>query len=73
MDPSKILQEAKNEPIFEDFMQYIAMSGPLNLRLIAPEQWHKLAEIANNQSGLGTPRDLHFLNQLYIPSNKELG
>ena len=43
MDPSKILQEAKNEPIFEEFMQYIAMSGPLNLRLIAPEQWHKLA------------------------------
>jgi hypothetical protein len=46
MDPSKILQEAKNEPIFEEFMQYIAMSGPLNLRLIAPDQWHKLSEIA---------------------------
>ena len=43
MDPSKILLEAKSEPIYEEFMQYIAMSGPLNLRLIAPEQWHKLA------------------------------
>ena len=73
MDPAKLLSEVKTESIYEEFMQYVAMSGPLNLRLIAPEQWHKLSEIASNQSGLGTPRDLHFLNQLYIPSNKELG
>jgi hypothetical protein len=67
-DPQKILAEASSEPIYEDFLQYICMTGPLNLRLIAPEHWHKLAETVT-----GSKIETHFLNQLYIPSNKDLG
>lgn len=75
IEPQRILTEARNEPIYEDFLQYICMTGPLNLRLIAPEQWHKLSKMVQD-SGTGFSQkgiETHFLNQLHIPSNKELG
>ena len=37
--PSQILDKIQNEPIFNDFMQYLAMCGPLNLKMIAPDKW----------------------------------
>ena len=43
LDSYRMMQDARNEPIFEDLLNYFGVIGPLNLRLIAPEKWHKLA------------------------------
>jgi hypothetical protein len=48
------------------------MSGPLNLRLVAPKNWHLLSKVAKKDKNLSN-MDLEFLNEFYIPSNKELG
>ena len=37
ISPSQILDKIQNESIFNDFMQYLSMCGPLNLNLVAPE------------------------------------
>ena len=34
--PQRMLMDVKNDPIYEEFLQYITMAGHLNLRLIAP-------------------------------------
>jgi len=39
------LAEIRNEPAFEEFLQYITMTGPVNLRLVAPEKWFQFKEV----------------------------
>lgn len=64
--------DVKSDPVYEDFLQYITMSGPLNLRLVAPSKWHTLLNVAQKDQNVWN-QDLQFLNEFYIPSNKELG
>jgi hypothetical protein len=45
-NPIQIMEAIKNEPIFNDFLQYLTMSGPLNLRLAVPEKWAMIKAIA---------------------------
>ena len=40
--PSQILDKIKNENIYVEFMQYLCMCGPLNLRLVAEEKWNNI-------------------------------
>jgi len=39
VSPQKLLQDLKNEPILDDFYQYLTMTGPINLRLVAEDKW----------------------------------
>jgi len=72
--PSQILDSIKNEAVFSDFMQYLSMCGPLNMRLATPDKWAHLSEIASTDSTLKDKcLDLTFLDQLYMPKNEELG
>jgi hypothetical protein len=56
-----MLIDIGSEHVFEDFLQYIAMSGPLNLRLVAPGRWHTVSKIAQNDASLNN-LDLKFLD-----------
>ena len=38
--PQQLIREVKNDPVYEDLLTYITMSGTMNLRLTAPNQWH---------------------------------
>lgn len=50
------------------------MCGPLNLRLVAAEKWHQFKEIVEKDNSLANHNmNLGFLNELYLPRNKELG
>ena len=50
------------------------MCGPLNLRLVAADKWHQFKEILGKDVGLAnTNMNLTFLNELYVPKNKDLG
>jgi hypothetical protein len=48
------------------------MCGSLNLRLVAPDKWHTLMQLIKNDNKLN-PDDYGYLNELYLPKNKELG
>jgi hypothetical protein len=67
-----MLWDIKGEHAYEDMLQYISMSGPLNLRLVAPGKWHSLSKVSKKDQNLQN-LDLKFLDEFYIPSNKELG
>lgn len=68
------MNEVKNEPIYDDLLQYICMSGNLNLRLVAPDKWNKFKDIVANDKNLSSRNfDLGFLDELNIPQNVELG
>ena len=72
--PYKLMSEMKNESIFDDLLQYACMCGPLNLRLVAADKWHQFKEIIEKDKGLANHNmNLSFLNELYVPKNKELG
>lgn len=72
--PYKLITEMKNEVIYDDLLQYLSMCGPLNLRLVAADKWHQFREIIEKDVGLAhTNMNLNFLNELYVPKNKELG
>jgi len=72
--PYKLICEMKNEPIFDDLLQYLCMCGPVNLRLVAAEKWHQFRDIFQKDQNLASLNlELDFLNGLYIPKNKELG
>lgn len=72
--PYKLMSEMKSEPIFDELLQYVCMCGPLNLRLVAAEKWHQFREtIENDKSLAGHNMNLNFLNDVYVPRNKELG
>jgi len=45
VQPFKILDEVKNEPIYDELLQYICMTGNLNLKLVAPDKWDKFKDI----------------------------
>lgn len=51
-NPIRMLQEIKNEPIYDDFLQYITMCGPLNFRLVAPDKWHAVKNIIRSDKSL---------------------
>lgn len=38
--PYKLMSDVKSEPIYDEFLQYVSMCGPLNLRLVAADKWH---------------------------------
>ena len=44
--PYSLMKEVKNEPIYNEFLQYLAQTGPLNLRLIAADKWQNFGELA---------------------------
>ena len=44
--------DVKSDPVYEDFLQYITMSGPLNLRLVAPSKWHTLLNVAQKDQNV---------------------
>jgi len=46
--PAQILDKIQNEQIFTDFMQYLSMCGPLNLRLVAPDKWGMVQHLAES-------------------------
>ena len=72
--PYKLITEMKNEVIYDELLQYLSMCGPLNLRLVAADKWHQFKEIIEKDVGLAnTNMNLNFLNELYVPKNKELG
>lgn len=72
--PYKLLNEVKNEPIYDDLLQYICMSGNLNLRLVAADKWIKFKDIILKDKNLSNRNfDLGFLDELNIPQNVELG
>jgi hypothetical protein len=65
VQPFKLLNEVKNEPVFDDLLQYICMSGPLNLRLVAPDKWNQLKNITVKDLALAKRNiDLGFLDEL---------
>lgn len=39
MTTSQVIDRVKNEPIYSDFLQYISISGPLNMHLFAEHKW----------------------------------
>ena len=45
VNPTRLLAEIKNEPIYDDFLQYLTMCGAQNLRLVAPDKWHTLSQL----------------------------
>jgi hypothetical protein len=64
----------KNEPIFNDFLQYLAMCGPLNLRLAAPDKWSNVQQIVSKEPSLKEKGiQLGFLDEIFVPKNIELG
>lgn len=72
--PYKLLSDIKSEPIYDDFMGYICMTGPLNLRLVAADKWHSFKEIVQKDKNLQQRHfNLEFLNELYVPKNQDLG
>ena len=72
--PYKLMSEMKNESIFDELLQYVCMCGPLNLRLVAAEKWHQFKETVDNDKSLANHNmNLSFLNELYVPKNRELG
>ena len=72
VNPQQMLWDIKGENSYEDMLQYISMSGPLNLRLVAPTKWHSVSKVASQDPNLQN-LDLKFLDEFWIPSNKELG
>ena len=55
-------------------MQYMIMTGPLNLRLVAPDKWYAFKDlVARNPAISEKYPDLNFLDSLFIPMNKDLG
>lgn len=75
VNPTRLLAEIKNEPIYDDFLQYITMCGAQNLRLVAPDKWHTLNQLLKSDEQLKhlNPNDYGFLNDFYLPKNLELG
>ena len=71
-NPIQIMEAIKNEPIFNDFLQYLTMSGPLNLRLAVPEKWAMIKAIAQKEHK-DKRIDLGYLDQFYAPLNTDLG
>jgi hypothetical protein len=62
------LDEVKNEPIFDELLQYICMTGNLNLKLVAPDQWEKFRDIIQKDNNLSSRNfDLGFLDEMNIP------
>lgn len=62
------MSEIKHEPIYDNFLQYVSMCGPLNLRLVAADKWHLLKDLIQGEQGFGAKqRDVDFLNELFIP------
>jgi len=50
------------------------MCGPLNLRLVAADKWHMLRDLLQKDAGFAArDPDVEYLNELYIPANRELG
>lgn len=73
-DPSKLLNHLKYQPIYSDFLQYICMTGPLNLRLVAQPQWNSFANILNKDPIMAQRKvDLSILDGIHLPNNKALG
>ena len=74
-NPIRMLQEIKNEPIYDDFLQYITMCGPLNFRLVAPDKWHAVKNIIKTDKSLShiNSNEFAFLDELFIPQNVDLG
>lgn len=64
ISPYNLEFEIKNEPIFEDFLQYISMCGSFNLRLVAADKWHSFKLIVQKEKTLQQMKnlDLNFLN-----------
>ena len=74
MHPFQIVDNVKNEAIFNDFLQYLAMCGPLNLRLAAPDKWGNVQQIVKKEPSLRDRNiQLGFLDEIYVPKNIELG
>lgn len=72
--PYKLLTDIRGEPIYDDFLQYISMCGPLNLRLVAADKWHSFKDIFQKEQNLAKKGpNLGFLNELFIPKNYDLG
>ena len=87
--PYKLMNEISGESIFNELMQYVCQTGPLNLRLVATDKWACFRDVLVNlrppggsgQSNPSTPRQLsersldtaEYLNGIYLPKNVELG
>ena len=55
-------------------MQYLAMTGPLNMRLAAPEKWANIKEVVEKDASLKERGlDLGFLDEINLPQNVDLG
>ena len=77
----------KNEPMYRELLQYIAMTGPLNFRHVATDKWNIFKELASkatqgtssgsiNTASQETVCDIEALRSLdlpTIPKNNELG
>ena len=50
--PQKMLNDVKNEPVYDNLLQYISICGPLNLRLLSPDRWHLFKNICNSDENL---------------------
>lgn len=71
-DPYQLLNEVQSEATYDDFLQYICMCGPLNLRLVAADKWHQFRSMLNKDKPQNSQSNL-YLNELFIPKNYELG
>ena len=50
------------------------MTGPLNLRLVAADKWHSFKDIVQKDKNLQQRNfNLEFLNEIYVPKNRDLG
>ena len=49
ISPTQILDKIKNENIYVEFMQYLSMCGPLNLKLVASDKWNNISQIVSRE------------------------
>lgn len=73
ISPTVILDKMKNEGVFTDFLQYLTVSGTMNMSQFANDRWNNIHSIVQadpliNEKGL----NFSFLNNENIPQNTEL-
>lgn len=71
--PCQILDKVKNEVVYSEFLQYLTVSGSMNMQLFANKEWNNLAQVAqSDQKTKDLNLDLSFLNEKSVPLNTEL-
>jgi hypothetical protein len=74
MTAVQVVDRVKHQTIYSDFLQYVSISGSLNMHLYARSKWENMIRVIAEDPALREKNiEFDFLNKDTIPTNQELG